>query len=115
MFTQDVKLHIFTTIMGFSNSEVVLMAETAERMVHNMEFQRSADPDLNDNAEFLYNMDGAKLALVIAQQRVKDLGKPAAEQAQNMRGLCAMLEIEFYEQMPAPEDLPDLGEYGLKF
>lgn len=91
------------------------MAEAAARMVYNMEFEASCVPGLKNDHQFLYNLEGAKLAQIIAQQVVADIGKPAAERECNLRGLCAMLEIEHYEKMPGPEDLPDLSEYGIKF
>ncbi|MBL4805188.1 MAG: hypothetical protein JKY71_10010 [Alphaproteobacteria bacterium] len=113
MFTQEVKLGIFQTLLEATDDEVVRMSAFATDMVSRMEFERSALPYLNEDHHFMYNLEGAKLARIIAQQRVKDIGKPPTEQEQNLRGLCAMLEIEHYQKVPANEDLPDLGEHGI--
>ncbi len=91
------------------------MAEAAARMVRNMEFECSSTPELKTDHHFMYNLEGAKLAQTIAQQFVNDIGKPVAERECNLRGLCAMLEIEHFQKMPEPEDLPDLSEYGIRF
>lgn len=115
MFTQEAKLAIFRTLLEADDDDVVRMAEFATGMVNRMEFQRSTLPQLSQDHHFLYNFEGAKLAQIIAQQRVKDIGKPRAQREQNLRGLCAMLEIEHYQKVPANEDLPDLAEYGIRF
>ena len=110
MLPQDIKLQMFSTIMDFSEDEATLMAQAATRMVRNMEFDRTANPALNNDARFLYDLEGAKLALTIARQRASDVGKPAAEKERNMRGLCAMLEIEYYQEMPSARALSALDD-----
>lgn len=115
MFTQDVKLQMFRTILGATDEEVIRLAQAASRMVRKMEFERSTTPELSEDHHFMYNLEGAKFTQSIAQQRASDIGKTAAEKEQNLRGLCAMLEIEHYHTMPDTADLPDLNELGIRF
>lgn len=114
MLTQDTKLRIFRLILDMNDEEAAEALSASRRILNNLRFQQAALPACSQGTAFETNLEAAKLAHVIAQQRHKDIGKPETVRESNMRGLCAMLEIEHYQATPTAEELPKLEDCGIR-